>query len=216
MDITQIKPFVVKDFLTADEYASIYKTINDAIDKNVAAGNDPYDAPFSKLVTNGFIVYFENFEKNVLDKFKSGLEEAIGHPIKKPGVLFCRYSKKSGDFPRLLPHSDRIMKNPSVTTTIELDTTIDWDIYVEDQQFNLEKNEMLVFSGSHNTHWRPYIEFGDEDYFDIIILQSSLDIEDDIVLDDEFFDKRDHVSGQFIQKYMPLLQKALGERRGRQ
>ena len=216
MDITKIKPFVVKDFLTADEYASIYKTINDAIEKNVAEGNDPYDEPFSKLVTNGFIVYFENFEKNVLDKFKSGLEEAIGHPIKKPGVLFCRYSKKSGDFPRLLPHSDRIMKNPSVTTTIELDTTIDWDIYIEDQQFNLEKNEMLVFSGSHNTHWRPFIEFGDEDYFDIIILQSSLEIEDDVVLDDEFFDKRDHVSGQYIQKYMPLLEKALGERRGRQ
>jgi hypothetical protein len=216
MDITQIKPFVVEDFLTADEYASIYKTINDAIEENVAAGNDPYDEPFKKLVTNGFIVYFENFEQKVLDKFKSGLEAAIGHPVKRPGVLFCRYSKKSGDFPRLLPHSDRIMKNPSVTTTIELDTTIDWDIYVEDKQFNLNKNEMLVFSGSHNTHWRPFIEFGDDDYFDIIILQSSLEKEDDIHLDDEFFDMRDRKSGEFIQRYMPLLEKALGDRRGRE
>jgi hypothetical protein len=216
MDITQIKPFVVEDFLTADEYASIYKTINDAIEENVAAGNDPYDEPFKKLVTNGFIVYFENFEQKVLDKFKSGLEAAVGHPVKKPGVLFCRYSKKSGDFPRLLPHSDRIMKNPSVTTTLELDTTIDWDIYVEDEKFNLTKNEMLIFSGSHNVHWRPYIEFGDEDYFDIIILQSSLEKEDDVVLDDEFFNMRDHESGKFIHKYMPLLEKALGDRRGRE
>lgn len=212
MDITKIKPFVISDFLTEDEYASIYKTINDAIAQNVADGRDPYDAPFSKLQTNGFVVFFENFEQEVLHKFKSGLEAAIGHPIKQPGVLFCRYTKKSGNFPRLLPHSDRIMKNPSITTTLELDTTLDWDIYIEDEKFNLKKNEILLFSGSHQTHWRPHTEFSDEDYFDIIILQSSLDKEDDIVLDDAFFDKRDQESGAFIQKYMPLLEKALGHR----
>lgn len=212
MDITKIKPFVVSDFLTEDEYASIYKTINDAIEQNIIDGKDPYDSPFNKLQTNGFIVYFENFEQKVLDKFKSGLEEAIGHPVKKPGVLFCRYSKKSGNFPRLLPHSDRIMKNPSITTTIELDTTLDWEIYIEDEKFNLKKNEMLLFSGSHQTHWRPHTEFSDDDYFDIIILQSSLELENDVVLDDAFFDMRDQESGKFIQKYMPLLEKALGHR----
>jgi hypothetical protein len=108
------------------------------------------------------------------------------------------------------------MKNPSVTTTIELDTTLDWEIYVEDQKFNLNKNEMLVFSGSHHTHWRPYIEFGDDDYFDIIILQSSLDKENDVQLDEEFFEMRDRKSGEFIHKYMPLLEKVLGDRKGRQ
>lgn len=216
MDISTIKPFVITDFLTEEEYASIYKTINDAIDNNVAEGRDPYDAPFNKLKTNGFIVYFDNFEQVVLDKFKKALEDAIGHPIKKPGILFCRYSLKSGAHPRLLPHADRAMKNPAITTTLELDTSLEWDIYIEEEKFNLNKNEILVFSGSHHTHWRPYAEFKDDDYFDIMIIQSTLDKEDDVVLDEEFFSKMDRQSGQYIVKYHDLLENILDDRGGRQ
>lgn len=216
MDITKIKPFVISDFLTEEEYASIYKTINDAIEQNVADGRDPYDAPFNKLKTNGFIVYFDNFEKEVLDKFKAGLENAIGYPINRPGILFCRYSLKSGAHPRLLPHADRAMKHPAITTTLELNTSLDWDIYIEHEKFNLKKNEILVFSGSHHTHWRPHTEFSEDDYFDIIICQSTLIKDGDIELDESFFSEMDNKSTKYIQEYMPLLEKSLGDRGGRQ
>jgi hypothetical protein len=216
MNIYDVKPFVISDFLTQDEYDSIYKTINSAIDKNVAEGKDPYDAPFKKLVTNGFVVYFDDFEKSVLDKFKKGLEAAVGHPIHKPGILFCRYTKKSGDHPRLLPHADRAMKNPAITTTLELNTSLDWDIYIEHDKFNLNKNDILIFSGSHHTHWRPHTEFNDDDYFDIIICQSSLEKSDDEVLNEEFFAKMDRQSGQYVQQYLPMIKESLGERKGMQ
>jgi hypothetical protein len=214
MDITKIKPFVKKNFLSEEEYASVYETINKYIEKNKSEGKDAYDEPFNKLGNNGFIVYFDMFEKPVLDRFKSGLEELIGHEIHKPGILFCRYTKDSGFSPRLLPHCDRAMKFPAVTTTIELNTTLDWDIYVEHEKFNLDKNDILVFSGSHNMHWRPHTEFNDSDYFDIIICQSTLVDPESEELTEEHFAAMDMRSQEFIKQYFDLLEPSLGDRGG--
>lgn len=214
MNEIQSKPIVVKDFFTPEEYASVYRTINHYIEANIAAGKDKYDAPFNKLGNNGFVVYFDDFEEDVLNKLRDGLSEAVGNRVQRPGVLFCRYTKDSGNSPRLLPHCDRAVKHPSVTTTLELDTTLEWDIYVEHEKFNLDKNEMLVFSGSHNMHWRPEAIFGDDDYFDIIILQTYMEKDEDIILDNAHFDAMDVRGHEFIEQYRELFGNSLDDRGG--
>jgi hypothetical protein len=208
MDPMKLQTIVAQDFFSEEHYQSIYKTINRQIEKNLAAGKKKYEEGFEIVNNNGFIVFFDNFEQDVLKAIKDRLGEIIGVPVHKPGVLFARYTKDSGFRPRLRPHADRAVKKPSVTATIELDTTLDWDIYVNDDGFNLKKNEILIFSGSRDIHWRPDAEFSDDDYFDVIILQTSMDIQDDTVLDDEYFNQMDRLSGQYMQKYAHLLEKS--------
>lgn len=209
MEPTTLPVIVAEDFFTEEHYQSIYKTINKQIETNLAAGKGKYEVGFEVVDNNGFIVFFDNFDQSVLKAIKDRLAEIVGVPMLKPGVLFARYTRDSGYRPRLRPHADRAVKKPSVTATIELDTTLDWDIYVNNEGFNLKKNEILIFSGSRDIHWRPDIDFTDEDYFDVIILQTSMDVQDNTVLDDEYFNNMDKVSGQYIEKYRHLLEKSL-------
>jgi hypothetical protein len=211
MEPMNLKTVVAQDFFSEEHYKSIYNTINLQIEKNLAAGKGKYEDGFEIVNNNGFVVFFDNFSQDVLKAIKDRLGEIIGVPVLRPGVLFARYTRDSGYRPRLRPHADRAVKKPSVTATIELDTTLDWDIYVNDDGFNLKKNEILVFSGSRDVHWRPDIDFTDEDYFDVIILQTSMDIQDNTVLDDAYFNEMDKVSGQFIEKYRHLLEKSLND-----
>lgn len=209
MDMINFKATVKDNFLSTKSYESVYETINKQIKQNLDNNIGKYEHGFEVVDNNGFVVYFDKFEKDVLDEIKDGLEKIVGHPVNKPGVLFARYTKDSGYRPRLRPHADRAIKHPSVTATLELDTTLDWDIYINDDNFNLKNNEILVFSGSNDIHWRPDAEFDDNDYFDVIICQTSLDKEDDQVLDDEYFKTMDVKSGQYIHKYRNLLEKSL-------
>lgn len=217
MDLSQIKPFVLNDFLSDEVIASVYKTINDKIKSNLDKHNDPWAEEFNKLQSNGFIAYFDNFEFETIKQIQNAIEMAIGHKIKRPGVIFARYTLESGRNPRLRPHIDRAMKNPAITCTVELNATLDWDIYVEDEKFNLENNDALFFSGSYQPHWRPDQKFEESDYFDILLCQSTLELEDDVELTDEFFDKQDKVSISYAHKYMDLLKESLsGPETGRE
>jgi hypothetical protein len=49
-----------------------------------------------------------------------------------------------------------------------MDSTLDWELCAYDTCETLSKNEALVFSGSHQIHWRPPINFSENDYFDLI------------------------------------------------
>lgn len=217
MDLSKIKPFVLKDFLSDELRAAVYKTINDKIKYNIKTFGDPWAEDFMKLTSNGFIAYFDKFDQSTIKGIQSAIEMAIDHPIKKPGVIFARYTNESGRNPRLRPHIDRAMKNPAITCTVELDVTLDWDIYVEDEKFNLEGSDGLFFSGSYQPHWRPDQKFEDADYFDILLCQSTLDLEDDVELTDEFFDGQDKVSMSYAEKYRHMLVESMsGPETGRQ
>ena len=205
MDLLNIKPFVLKDFLSDDIRSAVYKTINDKMDSNIDKFGDPWADEFKKLQSNGFIAYFDRFDEATIKKIQSAIELAIGHKIKRPGVIFARYTVESGRNPRLRPHIDRAMKNPAITCTVELDATLDWDIYVMDEKFNLEPNEGLFFCGSNQPHWRPDKHFKENDYFDILLCQSTLDLDDDIELTDEFFNDKDKVSMMYSEKYAHML-----------
>lgn len=216
MDLTTLKPFVLKDFLSEEHISSIYETINEAIAKSEEEHGEPYMGDMNKLGNNGFVVFFDNFKPEVRNAVKKGLEDAIGHEIEDPGILFCRYTVDSGQHPRLLPHADRAMPYPAITCTVELNTSLDWDIYVEDDKFNLERNDILLFSGSHTVHWRPDAVFEKDDYFDILLCQSVLKKPDQERLTDEFFENMDKHSGELIHKYRNLLKQSLTREDNRQ
>lgn len=211
-ELTVEKPFVVKDFLPPDLFNQIYDIVDPLTEKNLKEKNDKYAEPFVRAGSNGFIILFEPFDDNFYDWLQAKMSDAVGKPVNRPNILFCRYSKDSGYSPRLLPHTDRAMKYPAVTLTVELDATLDWDIYVEEEKFVLERNAALFFSGSHQMHYRPYPMFGNDDYYDILLVHTTLDLPDQEELTEEHFDAMDRLSGEYIQRKFELFEGGLDER----
>jgi hypothetical protein len=212
-DIANIDPFVTSDFLTPEIYKIVYDSVNNQIAKNIADGKEPYDEPFVKAGSNGFIILFECVPDSVYDFLKEKISKAVGFDVATPGLLFARYSHDSGYAPRLLPHADRAVKTQAITMTVELDSTLKWDIFVEDTRYELAKNSAIFFSGSHQTHFRPYQKFEKDDYYDILLIQTAIDApgQDDMT-DENHFNFMDRRSGQFINKYHDILAGSLDDR----
>jgi hypothetical protein len=74
--------------------------------------------------------------------------------------------------PSLMPHQDRSETHTAFMFTAELESNIDWDFYVEDEKFTMEKNKAIWFSGTHQSHWRPDYDFQEGDFYDIILCQT--------------------------------------------
>lgn len=211
-DVLDFKPFVSKDFLPSKIYEEVYAAVNSQIAINLAEGKDAYAEPFSKAVceNNGFVVLFECVPEYVYEFFQDKMSEAFGVKAARPNLLFARYTYDSGFAPRLLPHADRAVKTQSLTMTVELDSTLDWDIYIEDERFKLGKNTGVFFSGSHQTHFRPHQEFSKNDYYDILLVQGPIDAPGQEQMNNEnHFSNMDKRAGDFINKYRDVLEGSL-------
>jgi hypothetical protein len=209
-DVVNFKPFVAKDFLPQEIYDVVYDAINRQIEKNIAEGKEPYAEPFVKAGSNGFIILFDPIPNSFYDFLREKISKSIGFDIATPGILFARYTHDSGYAPRLLPHADRAVKTKSVTMTVELDSTLDWDIYIEDDRHKLGKNSAIFFSGSHQTHFRPHQEFSKDDYYDILLIQTAIDLPNqDEITEENHFNYMDKRAGDFIVKYKDVLEGSL-------
>ena len=199
-----IKPVAFDHFFTKEEVDSIYKTVNDMMDKGVADTGDKYQY-MTKLTNNGFIAILspEPFEQSISDKFREKAAELISNPA-PVGFLFARYTWDSGDAPTLLPHCDRSEKKMGLYGTVELDKTIDWDFYVEDEKFEMINNKSVWFTGTHQPHWRPDKDFAPNDYYDIIICQTH-SLDDEVLLTEEDRDVMDKKATACAEKHKDLL-----------
>jgi hypothetical protein len=214
-DILDFQPFVSKDFLPSEFYEEVYIAVDSQIAKNLAEGKDAYAEPFSKAVceNNGFIVLFECVPDEVYDFFQEKMSEAFGVKTARPNLLFARYTHDSGFAPRLLPHADRAVETQSVTMTVELDSTLDWDIYVEDERFELGKNTGVFFSGSHQIHFRPHKDFKKDDYYDILLVQGPmLEPGQKEMTDENHFNYMEKKAGNLVEKYRDILEGSLENR----
>lgn len=69
--------------------------------------------------------------------------------------------------PVLYPHFDTF-EEKKYTFDLQLDTNTYWDIVVEDEQFSLDNNQALTFSGTHDIHWRVPKVFEDGEFVEML------------------------------------------------
>jgi hypothetical protein len=212
MIIEPTKPREEKDFFTPEEYASIYKTINDTMEMGIKDSGDKWQH-FRKNTNNGFNVVFlserrqgplPGLSQEVEDKIRAKFEKEANAPVDHIGILWARYTLESGALPTLMPHQDRSETHVALMFTVELDTNIDWDFYVEDEKFTMEKNKGIWFSGTHQSHWRPDYDFQEGDYYDIILCQTHSSLDDNPLEEEHWLDGDDH-SNEVSEKYAKLL-----------
>jgi hypothetical protein len=159
---SNLKPKLIKNIFNDEDYANLYREIN----KNSKVAE--YVRVVEDLGYTSTGIYLNNNISSVLWK-KIGTE--LGISIERISVHYARYSLQSGHKPLLMPHYDRALKKATFSVAIVLDTTFNWDIYVEGEKFIPRKNDGVLFSGSHHVHWRPDVEFKEDDYYDIIVCQ---------------------------------------------
>jgi hypothetical protein len=174
------KPVVINDFFTEEEIESIYKTrfeIAPGI-KNGTWGDFVFADP-----NCGYITSVYKFEDSIRRKIVNEIAKRVPIYVREDGNHMPRYTLDSGSKPSLLPHCDVNMKTASYTLSIQLKATMPWDLYVEGESYSLDFNQALLFSGSHQIHWRPDIEFDKSDYYDIIVCQVVEDTQNPLLLD---------------------------------
>lgn len=151
---------LIEHIFTEEEYSHLYNNIN----------NTP-QSRISRVADTGYFAIGDPIDEKLDTVILNHLEKITGTKLKKYMAHHARYTKDQSSAPILRPHYDVGLEFATVSLSIVLNTTIDWDIFAEGTKFNAKTNQAVTFSGSHQIHWRPTIEFGDNDYYDIIVCQ---------------------------------------------
>jgi len=173
-----LKPVVIPDFFTPSEYEDVYKTIEES--RKSPFSNVQINEPMGYLAENVYI------QKPLLEVMINQINKHYKIEQTDPekcSFIFNRYTWKTGFAPTLKPHFDIVENFGLITLTIILSTSLKWNIIVEDEEFEIEPNQALLFAGTHQIHWRPKIEFAPEDHYDFLLCQFAND--PPLILDDE-------------------------------
>lgn len=211
-------PHLEPGFFTDEEMADIYLAVNNTMDKGIKDAQDKWTY-FKKNTNNGFNVIFfserrqgelPGLSQKVEDKLRLKLEEKAGGPVGHIGVLWARYTLESGDIPTLMPHQDRSETHVAYMCTVELDSNIDWNFYVGDEEFEMKKNQAVWFSGTNQPHWRPDYDFKEKDYYDILLFQTHAE-DDENPLSEDHYDEGDEIGNEYSIKYAHLLKNSIAK-----
>jgi hypothetical protein len=152
-------PIIVKDVLSEEQIAYIYKYIGEhKEDEEKWAGRkswmiDRIDGPGIDISDR-----IENIVKDAL-KVEVQLNE---YPF------LLRYSPKFGSLSKLFPHSD-YRDSQRITIDIQLNYNEDWAVVIEGKNYNLKYNEALLFLGTQQLHWRENKVLKDDTEIDMLI-----------------------------------------------
>ena len=170
---TNLNNSIVKNVFNKDQLDYLYLIINKYID--LCSNKEQKD--LGRLY---FKMLWDNDKEGVdlpiptelVDIIISKAIESHGNLLKLESISFARYNLKYG-VPNLPPHVDDNFEYPRLTFDIQLSSNKLWKIFVEDNDFELHENEGLVFSGTHQVHWREKIIFDNTDYVDMLLCQFS-------------------------------------------
>jgi hypothetical protein len=133
-----------------------------------------YQPKIAKNMSRALIEF--DMPKHLEDKL-----DAVAKPVHKDDLALCHYNYidynlKYGygdNSPALPPHLDA--DENLVTVNYCLDTNIEWDLYVSNQndstkfdKYSLSAGQTIVFSAVNQIHWRPKRKFKEGEFCEII------------------------------------------------
>lgn len=207
MSVKRIEPFQIDQFLTKDQIDLIYRVVDEKMERGHKEKGDKYDE-FFKFQNNGFITSNKDWPIELLDIIKNKAEE-LGQgnvPYENIVLIYARYTHDSGGAPNLTPHVDVVANKTIYSCTIRLRSLKQWDFYVKDEKFEMGLYGSAVwFTGNQDAHWRPDLEFGPGDYYDILLCQAWSDDDNDLYPEDHK-DKMLAQEKEYCDKYKDMFQ----------
>lgn len=185
MDLFSYEPVVLDTVFAAEEYEQVYGFVNDIFDNDKKF--DETGPGYFPVEGLGYFAVVGLGAENIYEKIKEVTEEATGLQLEAPEIHFARYTPKTGHRPQLRPHYDIMLKRGTITLSVQMDASLDWSIYANGVKADLPPNSGIIFSGSHQYHWRPQIDFKDDDFYDIMVCQMAVVGSSDLSEDHEEF-----------------------------
>jgi len=181
--------FVISNIFSAEEIKLLYSEINLEINNFYRKQDDLgrlYSALYWKenTIQNNGTVDFK-ISAGLVNKIIDTAQKSSDVDLELESISFTRYSLDYGN-PKLLPHVDTNFKQPRLTFDVQLKSNTSWPIIIENVEYVLNNNEALIFSGTHQVHWRKKKIFNQGEHVDMLLCQFSEKTEKDNLISLEF------------------------------
>lgn len=170
---------IIDNIFTQEQIDRIYSYVENC-DKDKIKNENPWGQ--TVFYIKEFNSRFDGAE-DIFDTIENIIEREYGKKLNILGIQFARYDNSTHIPPNLGNHVDSVFKKPMLTFDIQLNSTIDWPIIVNDKKFTLKNNQALTFSGTHQVHSRENVVFSDSDRCDMIFCHLEHSDLDDISLE---------------------------------
>jgi hypothetical protein len=111
--------------------------------------------------------------KEIIQKVQ-GIANEINSNLEFDFAYYVEYSSEYGQ-PSLPVHTDSV--HSKLVIDYQLDSNIDWSIYVDGHRFKLKDNDCLTINVNSQAHWRPQRNFNNGEYLKMVFFHF-LDKED--------------------------------------
>lgn len=192
--VSEFDPVRVKNFLNEKDYAFLKDRVNELFSNN----ETKYDG--FEIYKNGLHQRLYDADSEMSKIFVDKIQNYFKTDIIRRAVFFGRYTNEHSE-PLLSPHLDNYEPDTghALTFTYVLDHSINWDICIQSQCGYIDKNEIVIFSGSTHAHWRPQITFSDTDFYDIFVMHFTFKDADIEILPENYIELMNIEK----EKYMP-------------
>jgi hypothetical protein len=152
---------IVESVLTDQEIDQIYNMIEQSSKKYVMK---TFNQQISDFVLPDSVAY------KVIKKCEELSGESDLEIAEYQFSIYEKTKEKDGTDrnPLLFPHYDGTFKEPRFTFDYQIGGNTTWPLVVEDKVFELQNNQALTFSGTHQIHWRVKKDFKAGERIDMI------------------------------------------------
>lgn len=171
-------PYLFKNFFTEDEMSDLKFHIDNLVknSKRVEIKNLTWDQIYGTVTALIIDKHFgrvqltlpsEKYPNNIVNKLIDAAK-TLDPNCKIKYLSYARYSPAYGR-PQLTPHMDN-PKKESFLFDIQLNSNIQWPIMVDDKEYILEDNDILVMDVQRQTHWRKPTKFESDSYVEMLFV----------------------------------------------
>jgi len=154
------EPKVISNFFTPEMFERIKKTVDNI--------NFTTTQQFHTMLARweSSIEFDEDINEYVLQRAREIFND---NTLKKSYFFATRYQRKDGCIPHLWEHTDQNGTQTTIDITVE--NTANWGIIVEEQHFDQNANDAIIFCGQQHIHSRPpYPTTDPEKYTTVLFL----------------------------------------------
>ena len=168
----ETKSGIFKNFFTLEEE----RVLRDLVETNrmLKPGSSRYAPMVIESMSRSQIEFI--IPKNIEEKLITLAKQFIDDPdLELTHYQYLDYFGKYGEgaSPNLPPHLDVENYYTKVSIDYQMSSNIDWAIVVEDNNFILNNNDVLVFEAAERIHWREPVLLKENDRCEVIVFHFS-------------------------------------------
>jgi hypothetical protein len=167
----EVKPHIVKNFFTKEEIDVLLAIVNY---QKIANDLGEFYSPLV-LPTMARMQIEVMYPPSIQRKLEIFASEMVGEEVFMYHNSYLSYNQKHspGVNPKLPVHYDSDNYFSKLTMDYQLESNIDWPIVIEDESFNLQYGDLLVFWGAGQAHWREPVLFKEGDNTEVLTMHFS-------------------------------------------